>query len=308
VLNYMRGDLGRNAHDLPRVPGHEIAGTIVAVGAGVDPGRVGEPVVAYFYLSCGACRLCVGGLEPLCENLRGHVGVQCDGGYAELCVLPAFNALTAPPGVDAVAATTVPDAVATPVHVARLARIAPGDRVVVIGAAGGVGSHMVQVARCYGAVVVGLDIGQAKLAFLEHELAVEARDSSDFAALELPEAWHGRADVVVDFVGRPESLTWAVESLAPAGRLVCTTTFRDVELAVAPRTLVLSQLSILGSRYASRYEVGLAAGLVASKRVTPIVSRRVPLEQVESLHDDLRRGTLIGRGALVLANTEREAT
>jgi D-arabinose 1-dehydrogenase-like Zn-dependent alcohol dehydrogenase len=81
--------------------------------------------------------------------------------------------------------------------------------------------------------------------------------------------------------------------------LVCTTTFRDRTFDVAARQLVLSQTTITGSRYASRAEVGMAADLVASGRVRPVVGRRVTLDGLESLHDQLRAGTLVGRGALV---------
>jgi propanol-preferring alcohol dehydrogenase len=265
----------------------------------ISPQRVGERVAAYFYLSCGACGPCLAGFEPLCEHFGGNVGVACDGGYAEFCVLPAFNALPlADGGIDAALATAIPDAIATPVHVARLARLGPRSRVVVIAAAGGVGIHMLQVARAYGADVFGLDAVPEKLDFLERELHVPAADSSEFGASLLPAAWRERVDVVVDLLGRPESLEWALRQLAPNGRLVCLTTFRDVEVCVSPRQLVLAQASILGSRYASRWEVSEAAGLVADGRLQPVVSGVVPLERVGELHARLRARTLLGRGAI----------
>lgn len=300
VANYMRGDLSRPDEALPLVPGHEFVGTIEAVGAGVDPGRAGQRVLAYFYLSCGRCRHCLAGYEPLCESLRGNVGVARDGGFAELAVLPALNALPLTAEVDPVEATVIPDATATPVHVSRRAEIAPGDRVAVIAAGGGVGIHMVQVARAFGAEAAGLDAVPAKLDYLERELGVPAVDSSDFGSVALPAAWGGQADVIVDFLGRPESLGWALGSLGRNGRLVCLTTFPGVEIpAVRTRDLVVSQLSILGSRYASRFEVGLAAELVSSGRVRPVISRRVGIDEVASVFDDLRDGALLGRGALV---------
>ena len=126
-----------------------------------------------------------------------------------------------------------------------------------------------------------------------------AVDSSDFGAVELPDEWRGKADVIVDLLGRPESLGWALDSLDRDGRLVCLTTFRDVEFAVSPRQLVQLQLAVLGSRYNSRYEVGLAGAFVRAGRVRPVVSRRVSLDEVDSVHEELRRGTLLGRGALV---------
>ena len=299
VLNCIQGQLGNDPSFLPRIPGHEFVGVVDAVGDGVDPGRVGERVVAYFYLVCGACPRCLAGEDSLCERFRGNVGVAIDGGYAEYAVLPALNAIPVPDGVDPVAATTIPDAIATPVHVARRAAIEPGERVAVIGAGGGVGIHMAQVARAFGADVAGLDVVSEKLEYLERELGIAAVESSDFGALALPEGWRGKADVIVDLLGRPESLGWALDNLDRNGRLVCLTTFRDVEFPVSPRQLVQLQLAVLGSRYNTRYEVGLAGAFVHSGRVRPVVSRRVSLDEVESVHEELRRGTLLGRGALV---------
>jgi propanol-preferring alcohol dehydrogenase len=85
--------------------------------------------------------------------------------------------------------------------------------------------------------------------------------------------------------------------------LVCTTTFRDRTFEIAPRDVVMAQASVIGSRYASRAEVGIAADLVASDRIRPVIGRRVALDELESLHDDLRRGSLLGRGALVWDQT-----
>jgi propanol-preferring alcohol dehydrogenase len=300
VLNCVNGDLGDDPSLLPRVPGHELVGTIVEAGRGVPATRVGERVAAYFYLFCGRCRRCLGGRESCCERLAGFVGVHRDGGYAELVALPERNAVALPESIDPVEATAIPDAIATPVHVARRAGIAPGERVAVIAAGGGVGVHMVQVAALRGAEVLALDVSERKLALLG-ELGAATADSSDFAAVELPAGWEEGADVVVDLLGRQESLRWALDHLAGDGRLVTLTTFRDVEVPVAPRELVFSQLSVLGSRYAGRHELMEAARLVASGRVRPVVSERAGLDDVDRIHDALRAGELLGRGALVLS-------
>jgi propanol-preferring alcohol dehydrogenase len=298
VLNAIRGDLGREPANLPRIPGHELVGRITAVGGGVDPGRVGERVMAYFYLFCGSCRRCTAGTEPLCERLAGYVGVNRDGGYAELVVLPERNAVPLAEGIDAALATAIPDAIATPVHVAERAGIEPGDRVAVVAAGGGVGVHMVQVARAHGAHVAGLEVAAPKLRLLE-ELGATPVRSSDFAAVDLPEEWEGEADVVVDLLGSEASLRWAGGVLARRGRLVLLTTFRDVTFAASPRELVFREASVIGSRYASRVELQRAAELVESGSVRPVVSLTVGIEEIEAAHEDLRAGRLVGRGALV---------
>jgi propanol-preferring alcohol dehydrogenase len=306
VVNYSGGRYATSALERPVVPGHELVGRVTAAGEGADPRLVGRRVTAHFYLFCGECPLCRGGYEPLCEHSAGTIGTARDGGYAEIAVIPARNAVPLPEGLDPVAATVVADAVATPVHISSLARIAAAERVAVIGAGGGVGIHMAQVARLHGAEVVGLDVVEEKLAFLENELGIPSADSSDFDDLRLPPAFGGRADVVIDFVGTTASSGWALDRLAPNGRLVLVNTFPDRAFPLDPRVLVESQARVLGSRYASRRELAEAAELVAGGRVRPVIGRRVGLDGVASVHEDLRRGALIGRGALDLGMQRKD--
>jgi D-arabinose 1-dehydrogenase-like Zn-dependent alcohol dehydrogenase len=90
-----------------------------------------------------------------------------------------------------------------------------------------------------------------------------------------------------------------MQALPLGGRLVALTTFRDVDVVVSPRDLVLRELTILGSRYASRAELQESARLVASGQIHPIVSHVVPPADVERVHEELRNGSLVGRGAVV---------
>jgi D-arabinose 1-dehydrogenase-like Zn-dependent alcohol dehydrogenase len=298
VLNCIAGDLGDDPADLPRIPGHELVGRVDAVGEGVDGALLGRRTMAYFYLSCGACRMCLAGEESLCERLAGQLGVHRNGGYAESVVLPLLNAVPLPEGIDAALATAIPDAIATPLHVARRASLAPGQRVAVIAAGGGVGVHMVQVAALHGCQVVGLEAAPAKLAFLEDELGVAAVDSSDFGAVALPASWSAGADVVVDLLGTAASLEWGLGALGPNGRMVVLTTFRDVAVELSPRALVFGQHAVLASRYASRHELVAAADLVERGAIRAVVTRSAGPGEVDAIHDELRAGSLLGRGAL----------
>ncbi len=300
--NCLRGDLGDDPALLPVVPGHELVGTVTATGPGVDERLLGRDVTAHFYLFCGRCRWCLGAQEPLCPNGLGVIGVQRHGGLAERVTLPARNLVLLPAGLDPVEASVVPDAVATPVHVAGRAAITAGDRVAVLGAGGGVGSHMVQVAKVYGAEVVGLEVDPQKLAFLADELKVAALDASRLGRATLPVHWGGAADVVVDLVGTARTLRWSLDHLDAAGRLVLLTTFPGVTAAVAPRQLVFGQLSVLGSRYASRVELARAADLVIDGRVRPVIGERSDLEGAPALLERLGRSQVLGRGAVVVGS------
>ena len=300
VLNCIRGDLANDAARLPRVPGHEIVGRVDVVGPDVTTPVVGQRVMAYFYLVCGACDACRTGDDALCRNLAGWIGVHRDGGYAPVAVLPSRNLVLLPDGIPAAEATAIPDAIATPLHVCRTrARIRPGDRVVVVGAGGGVGIHMVEMACLFGGRVAGLDASERKFDAIRHMGGTPIRSAS-FEAIDLTPAW-GPAPptVVIDLLGTRASLTWGLNTLGLGGRLVVLTTFRDIEVGMSPRDLVLREVSILGSRYASKGELAESAALVAEGRIHPVVSRVVRPPEVEQVHVELREGTLIGRGAVV---------
>ncbi len=298
VLNCIRGDLSTTA-PLPRVPGHELVGRVIAVGAGVSPSLVGKRVVGYFYLTCGECEPCRLGHDAQCANMAGWLGVHRDGGYGSYTTIPAANALPIPDTVDPVLATAIPDAIATPLHVCKTRLgLTPLDRVVVIGAGGGVGIHMVQMARLFGAAVCGLDIDEQKFPAIR-AAGAEPVLSREWHAVRLPEAWRGEpATAVIDLIGSPGSLRWSLDALGMGGSLAVLTTFRDRSFAVSPREMVFHELRIVGSRYASKAEVLEAARLVAEQRITPIVSRIVEPEEIERIHEALRGNTLLGRGAV----------
>jgi propanol-preferring alcohol dehydrogenase len=299
VLNCIRGDLAHDTARVPRVPGHEIVGRVDAVGPGVSTPQVGQRVMAYFYLVCGRCDACRAGDDSLCRNLAGWVGVHRDGGYAPVTVLPAGNAVPLPDSIPAPEATAIPDAVATSLHVCRTrARIQPGDRVAVVGGGGGVGVHMVAMAALFGGRVAGLDAHEAKFDAIRR-MGGAPVISRAFHEVDLRPAFDGAPPtVVIDLVGSRASLAWALAVLPLGGRLVVLTTFRNVDLLVSPRDLVLRELTVYGSRYASKAELRESADLVAAGRIHPVVSQVVPPAQVEDVHRALREGTLVGRGAI----------
>lgn len=297
VLNCIAGNLADERASLPRVPGHELVGRVTEAGENASRELVGRRVVAYFYLFCGSCRACRDGREQRCADLAGWIGVHTDGGYAPRTALPARNVVAVSEDLDPVWGTVVPDAVATPIHVTHRAGIGPDDRVAVIGAGGGVGAHMVQVARLAGSEVAGLEVGEDKLALVA-DLGAFPVASPDFTQLS-SDVVNGRPPtVVVDFVGTEGSLAWGGRALSQGGRFVALTTFPGRSWDLSPRQLVFGELAFLGSRYATRDEVSEAAEMVTTGRVRPVIGRVVGPGEISSVHDDLRRGELSGRGAV----------
>ncbi len=306
VVNMTEGRMRESMPLVPLIPGHEVAGVVADLGAGVEGPAPGTRVVTSFYLTCGACRFCQAGREPLCERFRGNVGLEAHGGFAEYLVVPAVNALRIPDGISFVDATTIPDAIGTPFHVCHTrAAIRPGQRVVVTGAAGGVGAHMVQMARLCGAEVFAVDIDDEKLARLRELGADHLVNLADpaMAAEQVQAATGGRGvDVAIDLVGERDVLAWCVGQLDRGGALVNLTQHRRLEeLPVAQRALVARELTVMGSRYVARWELRRAIQLVASGRIRPVVSEVVPLEGVNDVFARLRANRLFGRAATLPA-------
>jgi propanol-preferring alcohol dehydrogenase len=297
---------GRIPVQYPRIIGHEITGEIVALGPGVSGLEVGDPVTAYFYLTCGDCYWCRVNRETLCDNFRGYVGREVDGGYAEYIKLPARNFLKLPPGLDwrkhPAEVGVISDAIATPVKVIRRARVGPHDTVAVFGAGGGLGVHMTRVARwAHARKVIAVDVMASKFEACLKAGADATVDASDGRVAEqLLELTGGRGvDVAIDFVSSRQTLEAALASLGKGGRLV-SLGGNSQPFTVDPAQALRKEVEIMGSRYATRQEVLDALELVARGELFPMVTEKAPLEQAEAVHQRLDKGLVTGRAALLI--------
>lgn len=297
---------GRLKLEYPRILGHEITGEIVAVGPGVDAFAPGDGVTSYFYLTCGTCRWCRTDRATLCTNFRGYVGREIDGGYAEYIRLPVENIMKLPPGLDwrrkPAEAGIICDAIATPVKVLRRARITARDTVAVFGAGGGLGVHMLMMARWARARrVIAVDVMAAKFEACREAGADAVVDASaGRVAEQLLDLTGGRGvDVAVDFVCSGATQEAAVAALNTGGRLVVLAG-HGAPFKADTTTMLRKELELLGSRYCTRQEVLDALDLVARGEVSPLVTERVPLAQAEAVHERLEQGLITGRAALVM--------
>ena len=298
---------GRLPLQYPRIIGHEITGEIVALGAGVTGLKTGDPVTAYFYLTCGHCYWCRINRETLCDNFGGYVGREIDGGYAEYIKLPAQNFMKLPPGLDwrgsPAEIGVICDAIATPVKVIRRARVTPFDTVAVFGAGGGLGMHMLMLARWARArKVIAVDVMASKFeACLKSGADATVDASSGRVAEQLLELTGGKGvDVAIDFVCAKQTLEAAQQSLGRGGRLVVLGGHGQ-PFQADPRAMLQKELELIGSRYATRQEVLDSLDLVARGEVWPLVTEKVPFDQAESLHQRLDKGLITGRAALIMS-------
>ena len=289
------GALGGTA---PRIVGHELGGTVAAVGPGVTGWKPGDRVTASFYLTCGSCPMCAGGRETLCTDWRGYVGVHIDGVLAEAVILPAANLVRVPDGVGLDEAAIAADAIATPYHVfAERAPLRPGQTVAVIGAGGGVGVHMAGMARAFGARVVAVERDTAKekrLSECAFDVVWNPGEDPEWAE-SLVGVVGGKVDVCVDTVGSSSTLANGAKIVGRGGTFVVVGFQPGASLTVDPTGLILDEVVVTGSRYATRAEISRTLELVAQCRVEAVIGARFPLDDAVAAYGAMQRNEVFGR-------------
>ncbi|MFH1169217.1 MAG: alcohol dehydrogenase catalytic domain-containing protein [Chloroflexota bacterium] len=306
TLNWIRQ--GLMGGKLPRIIGHEIAGDVVEVGPQVKSRKVGDRVCVYFYLNCGTCEFCRQNRETLCRNFGGVVGAAIDGGYAEYVKLPEENLLPIPDEMSYEDASIIPDAIGTPLHTVReRAQVRPPDTVMVMGAAGGVGIHAVQMAKLCGGWVIGVDTTDDKLA-KTIEMGADAVINvfkKDFVE-EAKRLTKGKGvDAVIDFVCTNDTLKKGFQSLNRGGRLVCLARGRaepgvESALSVPPGALVGNEFIITGAKYCTKQELAETIEIVRQGRIKPIITQRFSMADVEKAHKLLDEGKIFGRAVMIM--------
>lgn len=297
---------GRVEVNYPLVIGHEVLGEIVETGPGVEGLKAGDIVTLHCYLSCGRCRWCRVNREALCDNLAGFVGRQIDGGYAEYIKVPARNFIHVPPGLDykkhPAEVAVISDAIVTPYKVVRRARIAPLETVVVFGAGGGLGIHMIMLARWAHARVIAVDIAAGKFAKCREAGAEAVVDASKENVTEaLRDLTGGRGvDVAIDFVSQVSTLEAAAESLGKGGRLVTLGGHSPEPFRASAARMLNGELELMGSRAFTKQEVAESLELCARGDVWPMVTETYRLEEAEKVHQRLEAGSITGRAAIVM--------
>lgn len=261
----------------PRRPpftlGHEVAGTVSALGEGVEGYAIGDRVAVAIIAH---------------PEVQGHYapGIGVDGGYAERLVAHASTLVPVPDGVSTVHAAVATDSVVTAYHAVRTeAQAKAGDVIAVVGL-GGLGLNGVSTGVIAGATVYGVDINPETFAAARKAGAREC--FTDFAALA-----DLRPDAVIDFAGVGSTTSDAIDVVRRLGRVVVvglgtkTTTFSN-------GSLVRKSVQVRGSYGATKDEYGQVLDFIAEGRIDPIVEE-IPFADLNEGMDRLRRGEVRGR-------------
>ena len=273
---------------LPVVLGHETAGHVAAVGAGIDGYEVGAPVAMAPAIPCLHCWECRHDLENMCANLR-IMGYAVDGGMAEYMLVPA-EAIAA--GCLFVAETDLPseqlaltEPLACVVRGQRWSRVETGDTVLVMGA-GPIGLLHLQLALVSGArqVIVSQPAGPRQEQALRLGATAVVDPGRDDLAAAVRDLTHGRgADLGIVCVGVPALVNQAVELSRNAGRVCIFAGMKDKGWADVSANLIhYKQVVLSGSSNCTRADYELALDLIVSGRIATdvLVTHRFPLAQV----------------------------
>jgi threonine dehydrogenase-like Zn-dependent dehydrogenase len=230
----------------PRIPGHEIAATIVESGSGVpEEFKAGLDVTVHPTNNCGKCASCRRGRVNACK-FNETLGVQRDGAMAGYFTAP-WQKVYCAPGLSLRALTLV-EPLAVGVHAVERGRVTSDDTVAVIGC-GMVGLGVIAGATSKGATVIAIDLEDAKLELAREAGAKHTVNSRAGTAHEqLQELTSGLGpDVIVEAVGAPQTYTMAVEEVAHCGRVVYIGWTKQ-PVSYETKLFVHKELDVLGSR------------------------------------------------------------
>jgi 2-desacetyl-2-hydroxyethyl bacteriochlorophyllide A dehydrogenase len=264
---------------LPLTLGHEIAGVVDRVGAGVDGVREGDRVGLHYLLTCGECAHCKAGRESFCPQ-AAMLGHHVDGGFAEAITVPVRNAARLPDGIPFEHGAIMMCSSATALHALRKGRLRAGETVAVFGT-GGLGISAVQLARVLGArEVFAVDIRADRLEAASRLGAVPVDASDSDPVAQLLEATQGNGvDVTLDLVGVPLTMRQALTSLGPLGRAVLVGLSDDMLELDPYREILGREAELIGSNDHTLAEVAevLAFAERGALDLSAAVTRTVPL-------------------------------
>ena len=290
----------------PFTLGHENAGWVHTLGAGVRGLEAGQAVAVVGAWGCGTCARCLADLETYCDHPElapvpgGGGGLGLDGGMAEFMLVPdARHLVPLPEGLDPVAAAPLTDAGLTPYHAVRRSRekLVPGSTAVAIGI-GGLGHMGVQILRATTAArIVAVDARDSARDLAKRSGAdVVLAPGPDLAA-EIRDATQGLgADVVLDFVGSDETLKAAAASARQLGDITI--------VGLGGGTLPVSffsvpyEVSVQSTYWGNRGELVQVLDLAARGLLHAEVTR-FGLDTAAAAYEDLANGRIDGRAVVV---------
>ena len=278
---------------LPFTLGHEMCGIVEAVGRDVRGVKVGARVIVPFHMACGVCAQCIAGRQNLCDDLA-TMGTDHDGAFAEYVLVPHawLNCIPVPDEVDDMAAAALGCRYMTAYRgVTARGQVKAGQWTAIHGC-GGVGLSAVQIAAAHGAMVVAVDVDDAKLAVAKAHGAVATinakGETPEQVTKAVKEATDGGAHLSVVANGQANVFAASIMSLRKAGRQVqigLTSQPEQGQIPVPIDLFIQMELELLGSDGNPHHHYPEMLALVGNGVLKPkgLVTRTVGLEGVDQV-------------------------
>ncbi len=283
---------------LPRAPGHEIVGRVVALGPDATGVAIGDTRVIYPWLGCGECAECNSERDNMCLAPRG-IGTVRDGGFGSHVLVPHARYLFDPGTVDpALAATYACSGLTCYAAVSKVAPLAPGKPVLIIGA-GGIGLMMIAMLKAFdhdNIVVVDIDAAKRTAALAAGATQVIDGSGDDLAARII--AACGPVAAAFDCVNRDSTARAALDVLAKGGKLVLVgVAGGDLTLSLAG--MIFRSISVMGNLTGSPADLRAVLALANAGKLDPTPVTCCPHDSANQALVDLKQGKFTGRAVLV---------
>ncbi len=278
--------LDNSTLEFPRIQGTDTSGTIVDVGEGIAETRIGERVMIDFSIYNGDG-------EHLADI--DYIGHGRDGGYAEYMTAPAENAYAVDTGMSDAELATFCCAYLTGEHMIDRASVAEGERVLVTGASGGVGSGVVQLCRARGAIPYAV-VGPGKEQAVK-DIGAEAvitRTVEDLPGAVAEATGGAPIDVVADLVAGP-LFNDLITILRPEGRYTTAGAIGGPVVELDLRRIYLKHLQIHGSSQGTRTAFRRLVGYIEQGKIKPLLWKTYPLSRIHEAQRDFVAKEYIGK-------------
>lgn len=281
----------------PRTLGHEIAGTVVAVGPDAVGVKVGDRRVVFPWIGCGECSLCAAGDEHLCNSPRA-LGIHRDGGFATHTVVPhAKYLLDYGSLAEEQACTYACSGLTAYSALKKVGILGPKDPLLIIGA-GGVGLSGIRLARqMFGVAPIVVELDRGKWDIAREAGAGELIDPSAEGALKALLKATGGVAAAVDFVGAASSFNFGFGALRKAGKLICVGLFGG-STPIVPAMVSMKAVSVTGSYVGSLQEMQELMDIAKTGALPDLPLGTQPLASATQALEDLRAGRIRGRTIL----------
>ena len=281
---------------MPHIGGCEIVGEVAKVGPAVKHVAVGQRVMIAPTQGCGNCPECLRGNDPACREFC-IPGEHSQGGFCEFAVARSRHIIVLSDSWSMVEWAAVPLTFVTAwsmLH--RHGRIQPGDDVLVQGAASGVGTAAIQIAKLAGARVFAAASSPAKQKLARDLGADVVIDSTqqNFAEVVKQETSGRGVDVVIEHVGQAVFKD-SLKCLAHGGRLVTCGATTGPKVEIDLRFFFIREIEVIGAFMGTRGELDQVLKLVDRKLLRPVVDRTFPLAQLREAHQYLEDRKQLGK-------------